>query len=734
MKMKKVQKKDRYLIIVSIVLSLAGLIYFMRPVSMDQIKSNESLRILSREGSMLRQFRTRDEGSYSEWIKLSEYPSYLKNAILTAEDKYFYYHPGINPVSIMRSALINMRHGRIVAGGSTITQQVVRLVWRNDLPQNRYLRKITELFLSFRLELWQSKDSIYECYLNRIPLKYNQSGFPSASEKIFVRNIKYLSKEEIIALAVLVRQSEVNKTLFRKRFDNLWSRLEHDNLPDITAIEQKVFRTELENITSNNSSTRHFEEWVKNTYPYIHGDFKTEISGNLNEKISEIVNSELLFLERYDVENAAVVVLSLSENDCVPLVAMVGSRDFYGKETGQVNGALSIREAGSSLKPLLYALAMDKKGYLPNTIISDREMGFRNENDEIYMPRNYDLKFWGNLTVREALGASRNIPAVDTLRTVGISAFYNLLKNAGNDHMTNPPDYYGYGLALGTGGVTLATLTAMYSSIAKKGELNPILVGTDNDGNKIYIGNKTRMMSERSSYYITDILNDRDIRRRSNGTRNFLDFPFDIAVKTGTSKDYRDAWTVGFTNKYAVGVWTGNFSGTAMKRVSGTWGSGRIFQQVFRLLTGNDKPAFSYPEDYRKVELCRSSGKIASAQCPKYSELLYYLDIPKEQCSLKHDSSIVYDGESLPRILSPIDGEVFLIDPSRPNRDQPVPIQVMAGKNNLSSKNLFVRMDNKPKFQIHMEYNKGIIFSRGEHSIGIIYNDEEIETVNFEVQ
>jgi len=426
-----------------------------------------------------------------------------------------------------------------------------------------------------------------------------------------------------------------------------------------------------------NSSTLHFESWLRASNPGLAGNVRTCISGNLNEQITRIVNSELLFLERYDTENAAVVALDLSDGDRLPLAVMVGSRNFNGSIDGQVNGCLAVREAGSSLKPLLYALAMDEKGYLPNTIIDDREQGYPADGSETYIPKNYDLAYWGPLTIREALGASRNIPAVSMIRAVGVPAFYTLLRKAGFDHMTCGPDHYGHGLALGTGGASLMQLARVYAAIARGGMLLPVFIGEDRRGSPITAGGGARLMTDKTARYITGILADREIRRRASpGSRNFLDFPFEVAVKTGTSKDYRDAWTLGFTTRYVVGVWAGNFSGKPMKRVSGSWGSGRIFHQVMRLLTGREHPRFTRPAGFISLKICRTSGKRARESCPSYRETFAPGDEPAGTCSLSHGSVHTYSADAVPTVLSPVAGETFVIDPLTPRHRQPVPVKI----------------------------------------------------------
>ncbi|OHD66221.1 MAG: hypothetical protein A2176_06295 [Spirochaetes bacterium RBG_13_51_14] len=712
------------------------IIFLVWPVSSDRIQGTVSLRILSREGTVLRQFCTPGEGAYAQWVDLKEYPPYLVRAVLAAEDRRFYYHPGIDPVAICRATLQNIRSRRIVSGGSTITQQLARIAWRDALPANKFLRKMCELALALKLELSTSKDRILEYYLNRVSLKYNQAGFPAAAKRIFNRDIRFLTREEHTALAILIRQNAVTEEKFDARFLMLWKKLTAGTPRDLPSLRQAVFAPPPFRAQRDDSTTLHFESWIRAANPGLDGDVRTCIYENCNEKIHRIVNSELLFLERYDAENAAVIVLDLSGKEKLPLIAMVGSRNFNGSIDGQVNGCLAVRQAGSALKPLLYALAMDEKGYLPNTIIYDRELGYPADQEETYLPKNYDLSYWGPLTIREALGASRNVPAVSMIRAVGVPVFYNLLVRAGFDHMTSGPDHYGHGLALGTGGASLMQMARVYAAIAQGGILKPVVVGKDRRGCPITVGSSGRLMTEKTAHYITNILSDREIRRRSSpGSRSFLDFPFDVAVKTGTSKDYRDAWTLGFTTRHIVGVWVGNFSGRPMKRISGAWGSGRIFHQVMRLLTGKERPHFTKPDGYVDIKLCRMSGLRARTECPSYREIFAPGDLPTRSCPVKHGTFHTYNPDDIPTVVSPAQGEAFVIDPLISRERQAVPLKISyRGDYSLKAKRYYYRIDNGTKKQVTSDLEEPVLLQRGRHEIVLYEGSTAIDTVVFSVE
>ncbi len=238
-------------------------------------------------------------------------------------------------------------------------------------------------------------------------------------------------------------------------------------------------------------------------------------------------------------------------------------------------------------------------------------------------------------------------------------------------------------------------------------------------------------MSERASIYITSILSDNDVRRRALGYRTFLDFPFDVALKTGTSKDYRDAWTVGFINGYAVGVWTGNFNGTSMHKVSGAWGAGRIFHQVVRTLAGSSRPEFLYSSEYKKVQLCRKDGKAAYNGCEQYTELLHHDDIRTELYADDTENQRV-NIQQFVRIEQPSRGEEFILNPLYDETDQPVPVRIVLQDGNEALYSLIV--DGEYVLGFNETFSKGIVFSRGEHTIMVSYNDSVVDEVYFTIR
>lgn len=712
-------------------------VFLFWPVTTGRLKGGESLRVFSREGVLLREFSSPENGGYEVWLKLSDFPSFIIEGIKAAEDKRFYYHPGFDPIAMARSLRQNVVSRRIVSGGSTVTQQLVRIAYADLLPRNPYLKKAIEIALAFRFEIHYSKDQILESYLNRAPMKFNQNGLPAASKRIFGRDIRFISRDEGAALIVLIRENYASRETFRKRFVSLMNSAWNTESGNISEIEENVFRKGGYSYTDNSSGTLHFEEFIRSLKKDTGGDIRTTLSGNLNDEIRKIIFSELRFLNRYKAENCSVIVLKLPEKgeERTELIAMVGSENFHGESDGQVNGSIKVRQAGSSLKPFVYGYAMDNLDYRPYSIINDLPLVLGVNDNQTFSPKNNDLKYWGPITLREALACSRNIPAVFMVNRIGVNDFYKYLIKAGFNNMDKEPSYYGPGLALGTGGASLLQLCRAYSGIVCRGKEYPVYIGSDARG-EILLGEKTELFSEKTSYRLIHILSDNGARKRAFGSRNFLDFPFDVAAKTGTSKDYRDAWTIGFTNRYVVGVWVGNFSGKEMNNVSGGWGAGRIFHQVIRLVTGRNRPAFIYPSGFRMIKFCRVSGLPAGEGCHYCMEPVDDDETIPSQCRLCQGGngySSYYSISDVPEIKSPADGESFVIDPLIPLKDQNIPLKIFLNKLSQGD-HYFYSVDGHKKMPLKRNVEKTIEPVRGKRIINIYKDESVIQSVSFTVE
>ena len=713
---------------IALVVVFSFLIFlYIIPLPKNSLLSNQSLKVYSSEKILLKSFRD-SIGAFSEDRLIQTVPKFIINAIIEAEDKRFYYHPGFDPIAMVRAFYQNVKTLKVISGASTISQQLSRILYKKYLPKNKYGRKFLELVFSLHLEIHLSKQEILEYYINKIPMSFNRTGIFAASEYMFSKDIRYLSIEEAIALAVAIRQNKFTKQKFETRVRLLAKKFSIDNIA-VEELYGKIYSSK-KNIQSRSiDSSKHYYFWLKETFPDLKGNFYSYLSIDLNNKILDIIQNEMKSLYIWNTQNAAVVVLEISDTEAIPtlkLRGMVGSIDFHSKD-GQNNGALAVRDAGSTLKPLLYALAFDLEKLYPNTIISDTETIFYDKSSaSSYIPHNNDMRYWGDITVREALANSRNIPAIKTLEKVGIGNFYQFLKDLEWNHIKKEESHYGLSIAMGTTGTSLLQLSRAYSMFPNQGMLYPITLGKDENNHQLSIGTKKKLLSNKNADKIIHILSDGEIRRRGFGKRNFLDFPYMVAAKTGSSKDFRDAWTVGFTSRHIVGVWVGNFDGEQMSGVTGAWGAGRIFHQVIRTLT--DTNTFVYPSQFYPLKLCRKTGLQASEYCPSYVELAHISDPDTKKCNGEHG----IEKNSLPKILSPISGEVFILEKSKPINFQKIDISLQCNTCILGEYFYSVNHSSKERLMKYLHFFKEPL--PGSYTIELYLKNELIQKVSFYIK
>jgi len=694
----------------------------------------EGVRFFSREGRQMRQFREETSGSWSDYRPLSDFPDHLIRAVLFAEDRRFGFHPGIDPVAILRAFMQNLRSGRIVSGASTIHQQLVRLHPAISLPSSPYLRKPIEAWYAMRYALWYSSDRILESYLNQIPLKWNSRGIPSAARRILGRDIAYLSPEESALLAVLIRRSQTGKIPLQGRYAALAGRLGLDPslsselmgavfapTPAVEGIDDKRL--------GDSSRAPHFVDRIRRLFPAAYGDVQTTVSDDWNDRAGKILDAELEIIRKRGAFEGAVVALEKKgkgETERFDTVIYVGSSDYTGEE-GQVDGAHALRNGGSTLKPFVYALAIDELDLTPFSILSDREIALPTGTEgETYRPLNYDLNYWGDLSLRKALVTSRNIPAVELASTVGVEKVYALLERIGMDLSRKSPEEFGPGIALGISGTSVLDLARAYSIFVSEGRLRPLRFGTLANGELLETKGGGSLLSQKSVYWITDILSDRSSGRRAYGDRSFLDFPFDVAAKTGTSKDFRDSWTVGYTDRYVVAVWVGDFRGASMNRISGVYGAGRIFHQVMRMLEssrpGNHR--WHPPSDWEGVEVCALTGCRADGECSTVHEMVP----PGYRFSDRCEANERRMAAGAHHILSPSDGETYLVDPHAPETSGAIPIHI------LGCDGCRFRLDGASWKRVDREFRSSLPLVSGAHTVEFLDRAGRLERIEYNVE
>ncbi len=525
-------------------------------------------------------------------VNIKEIPDYVKWATIAIEDKDFYKHHGFSILAILRTAVTNVLFHK-KAGASTLTQQFIKNAVLT--PEKTYSRKIKELILAYRLEQKFSKEEILQMYLNEIPYGSTAYGVEAASQRYFGKSVKDINLAEAAILAALP-QAPTRYSPYGPHKDLLIARQHY--ILDLMADQGYISRAEAEAAKqtelkfvkqANNIIAPHFVMYVKEILSEKYGEKFIEQGGLkiyttldlYKQKIAEEVVKDRAEKnqKRYKAYNAALVAIDPKTGQ---ILAMVGSKDYFGHSApeGCISGkdckfepndnvALRPRQPGSSLKPIVYATAF-LRGYTPKTILYDVVTNFASAGKP-YQPHNYDLVEHGPVSIRQALAGSLNVPAVKTLYLAGVSNVLSLINDLGYTTLRDP-NRYGLSLVLGGGEVKLLEHTNAYSAFARDGQLRPltaILRVEDKDGNVLeeFSDNPRQVLDSQVARQINDILSDNDARAYVFGQDNWLTLPNrPAAAKTGTTNDYRDAWTIGYTPSLVAGVWVGNNDNSPMKR------------------------------------------------------------------------------------------------------------------------------------------------------------------------
>lgn len=654
--------------------------------------------VLDSQGRILRAV-DREKGL---WADLDGVSPHLINATLFSEDRRFLLHPGVDPLALARAAGQNLKAGRTISGGSTITMQTARLLLG---PRPRGLRaKTEEALLAGYLEWRLPKGRILELYLNLAPYANRHVGCRSASLGYFGVEPKDLNHSQAAWLAVIPRNpSHYNPSRDPERLERARKRLLAGMGRDGRISSEELARAAEPPAAASQAppfDAPHFCDWVLSQMPGKGCDLRTTIDGKLTAELEKQIRAYVKKLSRYGISNAAAVVL---RNSDMALLAMVGSADYLDSRiSGQVNGATALRQPGSALKPFTYGLALER-GFPTSYLLPDIDFD-PGPGEEKFIPRNYDERYHGPVRLRTALGCSYNVAAVRMLEQVGQPELLDRLRRAGFQSLRHDPDHYGLGLTLGNGEVTLLELTRAYAALANQGLYRDIsyMIGEEGDrvegkgesGQASEKRDSARIFPEQVAYVLAHMLSDRSARQPAFGECSPLDLPFPCAAKTGTTKDYRDNWTVGFTADYTVGVWVGNFDGRPMHGVSGVSGAGPLFRDVMLALHRGERPeSFIRPNGVEERSICPLSGDLAGPGCPnRMSEVFLSGRAPKAQCRF-HDrwGKIVYppvyrdwaskgevdEGTKIGSgnacyIAFPRDGEVFRIDPGLRRESQEI--------------------------------------------------------------
>lgn len=662
----------RYLFFLLSLVTLSSIIYFdifydlPDPKDLRRFPSKLTTQILDRNGVLLYKIY-KDENR--TLVSLNSLPTHVKSAFLAAEDKDFYTHKGFSLPGLFRAIYKNIFDDKL-GGGSTITQQLIKNTILTS--EKTITRKIKEIILSIKTERLYSKDKIFEMYLNQVGFGGPAYGIQEAAHQYFNINAWDLDLAQGAYLAGLTRAPS-KYSPFGDQPELAISRQQwvlHQMYKDGLISEQELAKSLEEKLDFKSARIEikapHFVMLVKNILVsqlgenvVTQGGLKvyTTLDSKLQDQVQKIVTDEVKTLDRFHVSNGSALVTNPKTGD---VLAMVGSKDYFDlKENGQVNLTTANRQPGSSIKPLNYALYFEK-GHRPTTTIEDKPINIRLSDGEVWSPKNYDSRFHGTITLRQALASSYNVPSVLLLLQNGINTFIDFAKKLGITTWDDP-NRYGPSIALGSLEVKMVELATAYSTFANQGITTPlhtIVKVEKNNGENILLsscpGSKNNSSSnvivnaEDSScvskhtvspitaYLISDILSDNSARAPAFGTNSVLNIKSaKVAVKTGTSNDLKDNWAIGYTENFLVATWVGNNDSSPMAQIaSGITGASPIWSKIFNtILEKNHEPeTFTLPENLVKIPICILTGTLTCSGCPTRVDYFIRGTEPKIQC------------------------------------------------------------------------------------------------------
>lgn len=594
-------------------------------------------KILDRNGEIIHDLYQAEK---RDPVPIEEIPDYLKQATVAIEDKDFYNHKGFDLLTLVRIPYNYVfKRGRVV-GGSTLTQQLVKNVLLTN--ERTVTRKFKEFVLSLQIERKFTKDEILSMYLNEVPYGGVSIGVGAASESYFHKKVNELSIAESAILAGLPQRPSayspfIGKTdedgtlLWRLRAEGVLRRMVEDGY--ITELSREEALSEMDQMEfvqkGGDMEAPHFVFYVEDQLNEMFGEdllkrgglkVTTSLDLELQQKAQDIVTQEISKLEGYNISNGAAMIMDPNNGE---ILGMVGSKDYFNTEIGgQFNVAVDgLRQPGSSIKPVTY-LAMFQKGYSPASMIIDVETTFT-PNDTVadpYQPKNYDGKFRGPVNLRSALGSSLNIPAVKSLAIVGVDNFLDLAYKMGFPTLeptTENMKRFGLSATLGGAEIHLIDTVTAYSVFANGGrKVEPVsILKVENlDGQVLYEYKPLqgpKVISEAESFLINDVLSDNNARLMAFGPNSLLNMGAGISVKTGTTNDQRDNWTIGWNQNVIVGTWVGNNDNSPMKQVaSGITGASPIWRNIIKeaISLGYKTTGWEVPSGIEQVEVDKISG------------------------------------------------------------------------------------------------------------------------------
>ncbi len=620
----------------------------------DNYRSSD-VRFLDRQGNLIQRIRIDPLHRNLDWVSLNRISPSLTAAVLEAEDRNFYFHSGVDWSALWKGAT-GWILGRGDRGASTISMQLASLLMPSLQPTKNQRRtawqKWRQLQTARQMERFWSKPQILEAYFNLVSFRGELQGVAAASAAFYRKNPDGLNLEESSLLAVLLREPGASPDRAARRATHL---LQAMNRPASLSRMEALVQESLHHYQPVNLEPGYAPLAARKLLRDCPGrgrqgqDIQTTLNGPLQRYVLEVLQRQLIPLSSQNVRDGAALVIENRSGNVLAYAGNIGSQS----SAPQVDGIQARRQAGSTLKPFLYGLALEKRLITAASLLEDTPLEIPVVTG-LYRPENYNRRFLGLVTARTALASSLNIPAVRLLLLTGIEPFTEVLRNLGFRDLAEST-FYGPSLALGSADVTLWDLTNAFRSLANGGvwsscALTP-LFSSQSAPRRIY--------TAPVAFLVSDILSDRESRATTFNLENPLATRFWTAVKTGTSKDMRDNWCVGFSRSYTVGVWVGNFSGESMWNVSGITGAAPVWVEIISYLHQNEASLPPLPPN----GLIQVRIKMELSESPQTEWFLRGtepLEIKKGDPTLQ------------PKISSPTQGSVIALDPDIPPNQQRV--------------------------------------------------------------
>lgn len=644
----KYSNKTIGLVIILVITIILGLFLFLKdlpsPTGLGKPSSYPiSTKILDRNGELL--YEIYDDQNRTP-IKLADLPEYVKEATISIEDKNFFTHHGFDTGGILRAAWKTVT-GQRLEGGSTITQQLVKVALLT--PERTISRKIKEAILTVATEILYSKSQILEMYLNHIPYGGTAYGIEAAAHRFFNKDARDLTLSEATLLVGLPQAPSKYSPLANPDSAKARQSLVLDRMVEDKYISQEEAKTAAsEELQYANSGTNirapHFVMYIRQLLEEKYGIQKLEQGGlrvtttldiNLQDVAQATLSAELVSLKKLKISNGAALITNPGTGE---ILSMIGSKDYFSTDIdGKVNVTTRLRQPGSSIKPLNYALGLETKIITPSTMLLDTPICFDQINQADYCPKNYDNTFRGLTQIRFALGNSYNIAAVKVLALNSLEGFINFGRKLGITTWEDP-SRYGLSITLGGGEVMMTDMATAFGVFANSGikvPLHSILKVEDNMGNileeyKPEDGKRTgeKVLSEETSFLISHILSDNNARSSAFGTNSVLNVPGKtVSVKTGTTNNLRDNWTIGYTPNLLVATWVGNNDSSPMSYVaSGVTGASPIWQKIMKYALRDVKTSgYEKPEGVEGASVCSNSGTLPTPESPCDTRYEYFI-------------------------------------------------------------------------------------------------------------